>query len=395
MEQKIKIILIVLAAFLLVSIFFSFQTLTSKAAIQRQRDKMSELNAALEEKLGRVSRDYQRLEEKASSINREYERLRAEKEDFQVKYDSLDKTREELMERVKSLQSKAEAVHLTAAVPAPVPETTDGYWAQVLKEKTTLEMQLQSLRSQLKSLQINNEQLEKEKSALTLEINNLNLDKQDLKRQLVYNQKQLSYNQKLTDNVALELVGEKNDKSQIKDTYRAVKSENLILRRQLKTLSGRKIALERKAQELEDQNTRLEKRFSEMDILLKDKIMQLDKVKNRATTGMRDSDSDSQPASTASVELPPIVVRPQATNVAEDTAGKITVLGRILAVNKENNFVIIDLGEASGVKVGDTFQVARDNELIATISVIQVRKSISACDIKKEDLPLRIGDTLR
>ena len=57
--------------------------------------------------------------------------------------------------------------------------------------------------------------------------------------------------------------------------------------------------------------------------------------------------------------------------------------------------MVVDLGEDSGIKLGDMLQVYRSGEAIGTLEVIQVRKPISACDIKKESTPIRIGDTVR
>jgi hypothetical protein len=61
---------------------------------------------------------------------------------------------------------------------------------------------------------------------------------------------------------------------------------------------------------------------------------------------------------------------------------------------EENNFVIVDLGEQDGVKVGQTFNVFRNTEKIASLEVIQIRKEISAADIKSvtPGSKLKIGD---
>ena len=69
--------------------------------------------------------------------------------------------------------------------------------------------------------------------------------------------------------------------------------------------------------------------------------------------------------------------------------------GRILAVNRESNFVIIDQGENTVAKLGDIMQVYRDGNNIATIEVIQVRPNISACDLKKESQSVKIGDRVK
>jgi hypothetical protein len=69
--------------------------------------------------------------------------------------------------------------------------------------------------------------------------------------------------------------------------------------------------------------------------------------------------------------------------------------GKILSVDRDNNFVVIDLGIDVGIKIGDTFQVYRGDRIIATIEVIQARRGIAACDIKKEYLSIIAGDTVR
>jgi hypothetical protein len=57
--------------------------------------------------------------------------------------------------------------------------------------------------------------------------------------------------------------------------------------------------------------------------------------------------------------------------------------------------VIIDIGEEVGIKIGQTFQVLRDNNAIGIIEVIQVRRDIAACDIKKENIPFNVGDEIK
>ena len=69
--------------------------------------------------------------------------------------------------------------------------------------------------------------------------------------------------------------------------------------------------------------------------------------------------------------------------------------GKVLAVNKDNNFIVIDMGESSGVKVGDSFQVFREGQSIAAIEAIQVRRDIAACDIRRQNAMPKIGDMVQ
>jgi hypothetical protein len=67
----------------------------------------------------------------------------------------------------------------------------------------------------------------------------------------------------------------------------------------------------------------------------------------------------------------------------------------VLSINRDNNFIVVDLGEDAGVKPGDNFRVYREEKPIASVEAIQVRRTISACDIKKETTSVKIGDVVR
>ena len=190
--------------------------------------------------------------------------------------------------------------------------------------------------------------------------------------------------------MAAELVAEKNDKFQIQGSAKSVKDENTFLRRQLKGLNNRKIDLERRLADLQDKNATLNNRLYEMELMLKDRLVK---------TGALKKDMQAKETAKASggkkesVELSPIVVRPQKSGASAQQIAAL--LGKVLAINRDNNFIIVDLGEGSGVKTGNTFTVYRQNQAIAEVSVIQVRKDISACDIKKENTPIKLGDTVK
>ena len=134
-----------------------------------------------------------------------------------------------------------------------------------------------------------------------------------------------------------------------------------------------------------------------MEVLLKDKMSQAENLKSQAEVAVPQRVKDE------SVELPPITVRPQQAAVSaakprtevrpEDNSEVFR--GKIVALNRDNNFVVIDLGQDAGVNVGDIFQVYRDNRLIAKLETIQVRQNIAACDIRDEVSSVRVGDNIR
>ena len=185
---------------------------------------------------------------------------------------------------------------------------------------------------------------------------------------------------------------EKNDKTGIQDSLRTLRSENEVISRQLKSLSSRKVALDEKVQSLQEGKATVEKRLNEMDTMLTDRISQIDSLKNELDTIKSGRPVAAQDKKRESVELPAIVVK--SSPASENTVAP-AFSGKILAINADNNFVVIDLGASSGVKVGDSFNVYRAGKSLGTIVVIQTRDSISACDIKRTSAPLKINDNIK
>ena len=99
------------------------------------------------------------------------------------------------------------------------------------------------------------------------------------------------------------------------------------------------------------------------------------------------------------VELPPIVVNANSQSQQIQNAPQVTETGKsqgtIISINEPNNFAIVDLGEGDGSQVGKRLNVFRNNKSIAILEVIQVRKDISAADIKQSSIKIKVGDIVR
>ncbi|MCX5711350.1 MAG: hypothetical protein NT060_05335 [Candidatus Omnitrophica bacterium] len=382
MEQKTKFILIGLAGISVVCFFLFVSTLNSKREVMRQRDDLKTENTSLSSKIDKLQTQFRDYENKISSLNNDLQAAIRDRADMENRYNQAKGERDSLAEK---LQSR----HNIPMPEAAAPQATDAYWGSILKAKTDLEMQLGEIRNQLKNIQINNEELQRQKSSLELDIRNLVSERDDLKRQI-------DYNQKLSDSIAGELVREKNDKSQIADSFNALKKENLVLTRQIKSLNDKKITLERKVQDLQEEKSSFERRVNEMETMLSGKVGQIGELKNKLDA-IRQNKPGETDAVQSAVELPAIVVRPSQDMSSNKgmASTEVSIKGKVLAINRDNNFVVVDLGEESGAKAGDTFRIYRDEKPIASVEVIQVRKTISACDIKRETTPIKIGDTVR
>lgn len=82
----------------------------------------------------------------------------------------------------------------------------------------------------------------------------------------------------------------------------------------------------------------------------------------------------SASAMAGTVELPPIIVR-------KDQRGMVMpVRGRVLEVNAQHHFIIVDAGSLDGVRVGMVLDVLRGGARVGRAAVVRVRPRISACE---------------
>lgn len=384
MDQKTKLIIIGLIGFSVVCLFLFMQATSSQQMLMRERNDLKSENATLISKVDRIESDLKANQTKIASLQNEKEKAVQDVKDISSRLEIASRARDELIEKLRN-QRKEEVV---AAPQETAPQNTDAYWGQILKSKTDLELQLSSIRDELRSLQVSNESLQREKSALEIDISSLRNEKQDLLRQL-------DYNRKLLDSISQEVVRERNDKVAIQESFKAIKAENAILSRRLKSLNSHKATLDKKIQDLQEGKSDIEKRLSTMETMLEERVSQINSLKNDldAIRNVKPITSlDKKP--TESVQLPAIVVR--SFPPAERTeAGASMFAGKILAINLDNNFVVVDLGSSSDVKSGDKFSVYRDGKPIGSIEVIQVKDNVSACDIKKMSTPFKTGDAIK
>lgn len=257
------------------------------------------------------------------------------------------------------------------------------YWASVLKAKAALEVQIENLKGELSKNSIDIVELKQKNDNLQLELDGLKHDKEKLEKDIVFKED-------LVNNLSLELAKAKNDKKFILDNVSGLDEENQELRAQLKQLVATKGALEKTIVRLtEDKNT-IQKKLEETENIMQSKIDEIWEVKDSLNETFKPGTSPSN----SEIELSPIVVNSDKTSavMAEEHPG---LNAKVISLNDENNFVIVDAGEAEGVSLGNTLTVYRDSKYIARLEVIQVRKDISAADIKDQQTKIKVGDVIR
>lgn len=105
----------------------------------------------------------------------------------------------------------------------------------------------------------------------------------------------------------------------------------------------------------------------------------------------------------SNVELGKIVVSPetaqarpqdnQSGNAARPAAAPGQLLeGKVLVLNKEYNFLVINLGNKDGVGVGDLFAVYRADKYIGDVKVEKVQEAMAAAGLGSEDVKNKVKE---
>lgn len=403
MEQRIKIIAIALGVIFIIVLFFAFSYVNKYNALNRDHEELikkhenlKKQNDELTKKAANTQEELGRLKDKTEKMKSEIGILSSSLDDLQKKYDTLLHEREKLVERLKSSSGAPVVVDAPPAFAAA--PLADEYWAGILKQKENLELQISQLKETIKNNQLKANELNQEKTSLDLDAQRLVKDKADLQRQL-------EYIEKVTDSLSLQLVRERDDKRKIVKQANLFKEENYVIRSRVKDLMSAKVSLEKKLKVAEDKRMELASRLSQMDEVLEEKLSSILDTKQ----DISDIKKGVNPSSGSSLELPAIVVPggvsqsgafppgegASALSAATADEGQSRSSGRVISVNEENNFVIVDIGEDDGVYQGQTLSAYRGSEQIASLEVVEVRAHICAADIKEKAAYLKAGDIVR
>jgi hypothetical protein len=79
------------------------------------------------------------------------------------------------------------------------------------------------------------------------------------------------------------------------------------------------------------------------------------------------------------IELPPVVVN---ANASQDA--------KILVVNRDYNFVVIDRGANEGIRLGDFLEIHRGGKVVARVQAEKIYDHFSACSIVEESKKIKV-----
>lgn len=367
MSKWIRTTLGVLVIVALVSIgaavrFFMVERQTFEKFLEVKRT-LSQEKTRLEGELSASKAEMSRLKSQLGTLNQLRTQLEEERE-------ALLKERDNMAPRLVELEKKIEDLE------------SEPFLANLLKERAQLEVWVKSLEERLKSKEA---QLVKEvqsKDRLISELGKARIEDQ------------------VAETLSRDLAMAKRDKFVAVETLGKLEGENRDLQQRMAQLAKAKASLEEKLlvadsqlQRTREERDGLAEEVVSVRLVLREREEEIDQVKAKLAKAIEETKEVAKERA-ASIELPPIVVK-----AAVAPGGKTPTplpQGRIVTVNDEYKFVVIDLGKEHGIKAGMPFTVFRGDKEIGQVEVIEAHQRISAADIKnvKERANIKVDDVV-
>jgi len=382
-----KIIPVVLLVFMLGIGFIAWTFYSQNQELSKVNKELKSENAGLLQDNQDLKNQYNSerdkrsgLEEKLAVVRADLTRLEEERDGLKTKLAEITQERDLLVEKVsKAAQPQAQVSVSEAVVPVAVTGSSEDHWADFVKKKAALEAKVDFLNKELFDSNAKITKLDKDNKELSIKIDQLTKAKEQIDEEMKFKERTLRV-------LSMDLVSEREKRTAAVAELRKLRNENVSLKREIVLANDEKLKLQQTLKSTLEKKEGLEGRISDAENVLKEKSLAFEELQGQLESaiagGKRISASNS-----ASVQLPPIVVKPEAP-------GLKGLRGEVIAVNKEEKFVVVDIGEASGVRPGTLLKVMRGDSEIATLEVIETRREISAADVKEVagGVTLREGD---
>jgi len=375
--EKTKIIPVVFLAIILGVGFVAFSFYNEKQKLVLDNGKIKEENVNLEKendglryRYKKVEREKDNLEKKAAMVEQELVQIRQDKTGLEDKIRSLSAERDALVERIQ--EAKSTVNRQLVAKPAPQVQydsSSEEHWADFVKSKASLEAKVSILNDRLIEMKEKAATLVNENKQLSSMIAQLTKEKEQVADDIKFKARTLQV-------MSMDLVNEREKRNSVVKDFKRLRGENAKLKRELILTSKEKTDLQNNLKETIGRKESFENRIINAEQILKEKALVLEdlreELKNVSSIGEQEYLSGSE---SASVELPPIVVKPRAA------FGTRELKGEVIAVNPVDKFVVVNLGNSSNVGIGNLLKIMRSGREIGTIEVIETRNEISAADI--------------
>jgi chromosome segregation ATPase len=173
---------------------------------------------------------------------------------------------------------------------------------------------------------------------------------------------------------------------------KTAKQEALVnvekLKADLEEQKGLRSDLEKKVGQAQDEARKAQTQLKE----LQEQKTALESQKATLESKVKDLEAKS------GVELGKIVVNPETTAVQPQLKKKEKITpsaaqeGKVVVVNKDYNFVVVNLGVKDGIDTGQVFSVYHNNKYLGDVKVEKVHDSMSAAGFVSSDIKDRVSE---
>lgn len=368
--DKTKIIPIILLVVVLGISFIAYSFYAEKQGLAKENKNIKEERAILVEennslkyKVNNSEREKRNIEQRLATIQKAFSDIEKERNELQQKLAEAIKEKDSLAAKVSATGADTESFKTERLAV----ESNEERWADFIRETAALKAKLELVKKDLLDTKMKVAELDKTNKEWSIKADQLTKEKTRL-------EEEMNFKERILRNLSMDVVNERENKVMAVGELKKLRSENLEQKKELVLANKEKMRLQELLKGTLEKKEGLENKIVDIENLLKEKSISFQELQenlNQAVSGGKKIAADGS----ASVELPPIIVKP--------TYGLKGLQGRIIAVNHQEQFVIIDLGETSGLRPGALFRIMRDGREIGSVEVIETRNEISAADIKE------------
>jgi chromosome segregation ATPase len=360
------------------------------SALEVEQQRLSQENQGLHENINSIKQELEVEKSRADQVKGQLDQAEQQRDDYKNKFGDLNDEVKDLKRQLaekpkvqvveKRIEVAAPSSDVSGQAPSQAPAGSIDYWADFVRAKAELAVQLEDMSAKLKELKTALSEKEVKNKELAIQIDELEKRKKKLESEGEFKKRTL-------DIVSRELVNERESRKALTDESADMRKSNVEFKRDLVMANKEKLQLQKNIDELVGKRDTLEKRISEMETIMRQKAIALNDLEDGLSKALHPDVIVNQKS--ASVELPPIVVKPEANGIKD-------LRGSVIAVNDKEKFVIVNMGESKGMRPGFQLKVLRGDKEIGTLEVIEVRREISAADVKElaSGSEIKEGDTV-
>ncbi len=362
----ILLIVILGVGFVAFTFYVEKENLTvANQELAKEKAGLVEANSNLKYTINKIEKDKVLAERRLSVIKDQLAEAESGMESLREKWTAVAKERDALAEKMKRT-SVPEVKFVERTETAE--DLSEDHWADFVQNRASLEAKFDILSKTLFEEKNKISKLSGENKELSIKIDQVTKEKERLLEEIKFKERTLRI-------MSMDLVTEREGRGTAVDEVRKLRKENVGLKRELIVANKDLMKLQDTLKDAVSKKGELEDKIADADNILKEKSMAFQELQEQLEYVIEGGKKVVSSGS-ASVELPPIVVKPSSPGLKE-------LRGEIIAVNHEEKFVVIDIGESSGLRPGALLKIMRGGKEVGTVEVIETRKEISAADIRE------------